>query len=707
MRGSSYSYSGTILTNNENILSRRSVEQLPASTQTSQNSNNFVDDNASWTDYAVDDDGNGLNDRLVIDLGMVNPLAPNFDVYGVLRSSNGTMLCLSRNSTTGSGSYTPFDGILTLSFRGSPIQAAGLDGRYDLWIDIIPATNPLNESSPNLSLMYTTSQVYDHTMFESPSAIMVGFSDHGFDTDKDGLFDEIDISVSLSVIEAGQYSVTIFLETTSIFSPDSQRFLGYWWGYLDSGSSTIEVAVLTPVFFIERINGPYNLTLAVLSEYPTYPTFPYQQFLENAHTTADYLYSDFDPIPAYFTGNYEDRGIDSDSTGKFDQLEIIVEVNITEDGDYRINLDLTPIVSDPFNFRVYSGSTSGNWSPGLRNVSIMIDTASFYSTRVNTSYIVSNIWLYESSLGILDYRSSFYTTQFYTYDEFDLPGAFLMGNYWDQGIDTDFDGLFDQLEIIVEVNVTKTGVYDIYLTLISTVTGSDIYLYGYTSGNWTSGIRNISVMVDAFFLYSRRVNTSFEVDYIQIRNSTSQNMDKKQFVYTTRFYTYTEFDLPDAFFMGNYWVRGDDIDFDGKFEQLEILIEVHVTKSGNYRLELALRSATLNTSTNLYTSVSGYWYKGIQNISVTFDAYELFIYSTQETFEIYWLVIFDSNDNIIDQLSDSYPTQTYNSTDFDTTFGQPTTSVSTTKKGATGWTIPLLFLNFSLIKIFKRWKKKR
>ncbi|MHA1228629.1 MAG: hypothetical protein ACTSPV_18040 [Candidatus Hodarchaeales archaeon] len=705
MRGSNYTYSGNMYTDNENILSRRSVEQLPVSTQTSKGSTDFVDDNISWTDYAVDDDGNGLNDRLVIDLGTVNQSAPNFVVYGVLKSSNGTMLGLSTNSTTGSGSYTPLDGNLTLSFRGSPIKAASLDGQYDLWIDIILAS--MSESSLNLSKMYTTSQTYDHTTFESPSATMVGFSDHGIDTDRDRLLNEIDILVSLSVIKAGEYGVTVFLEKTNVFSPDSQRFSGYWWGYLDSGSSTIEVAVLTSAFCIEKINGPYNLTLAVLSEYPPYTPFPYQQFLENAHTTADYSYSNFDPVPAYFTGNYEDRGVDSNFDGLFDQLEIIVEVNVTEDGDYAINLDLVPIVFDPNSFMVSYGSTSGYWYPGLRNVSIMIDATSFYSLRLNTSYKISNIWLYESSSsGNLDYRSSSYTTRFYNYNEFDLPGAFLRGNYWDQGIDTDFDGLFDQLEIIVEVNVTKTGDYNIYLTLKSTVTGSGVYLYGYTSGYWTSGIRNISVMVDAFSLYSRRVNTSYEVEYIQIKDFNNQIMDKKQSAYTTRFYNYDEFDLPAAFLIGNYWDLGEDIYFDGKFEQLVIIIEVNVTKSGSYKLELALRSAAFNTSTNFHKSVSGYWNKGIQNISVVCNAYELFTDFTQGAFEIYWLVIWDSNYNIIDQLYESYTTRIYNSNDFDTTFGKPTTSVSTTTKGAPGWNAPILFLSFSLILVLKRWKKK-
>jgi len=439
------------------------------------------------------------------------------------------MLCLSGNSTTGSGVSTPVDENLTLSFRGSAINAAGLNDRYKLWIAISSSTSPINESSPDLSLMYTTNQIYDHTLFESPSAIMVGFSDHGVDIDRDGLFNEIDISVSLSVIEAGMYSVTIFLEKTNIFSPDSERFSGYWLGYLEAGPSAIEVVISTSTFFIEKINGPYNVTFAVLSEYPTYPTFPYQQVLENAHTTVDYSYSDFDTVPAYLTKNCDDRGVDSDSTGKFDQLEILVEINVTEEGDYTLNLDLMPTVFDPTYLIVYYGSTSGVWSIGLRNISILIDTASVYSTRLNTSYIVSNIWVYESSIGILDYRFSFYTTRSYTYDEFDLPGAFLMGNYWDQGVDTNFDGRFDQLELLVEVNVTKTGDYDIYLTLISTATGSDIILHGYTSGYWTSGIRNISVMVDARFLYSRRINTSFEIDYIQIRNSSSQNMDKKMF----------------------------------------------------------------------------------------------------------------------------------------------------------------------------------
>ena len=304
---------GEITSYNEENLTRRSTEGFETSTQISQSVSSSIGDNTTWTDYAVDDNQNGYYDRLIIDLGEVNQSAQDFYVLGVLKSSTGTILSLTANGSMYSP-MLPYEN-LTLSFSGVSIRSSGIDGPYNLWIEIIESMNGSSPPSYDFTLMYTTNQAYDHTTFESPSATMIGFADYGRDTDGDSLLNEIVISVTLSVIDPGDYSLTIILGDVDIFSADSQRFSGIWWGYLDPGIQAVEVPIQTTGFYLENLNGPYNLSLAVLASEAN--MYGYQQMIEGTFQTAAYQYMNFDPIPAYFTGNYWDQGIDTDFDGKF------------------------------------------------------------------------------------------------------------------------------------------------------------------------------------------------------------------------------------------------------------------------------------------------------------------------------------------------------------------------------------------------------
>jgi parallel beta-helix repeat protein len=608
----------------------------------SQSSEEYLADNSTWEDYPVDDDGNGLYDRLVVDLGSPDQINEGFYVYGILKNSSGSWLGLSSSYI-----YRYFEGNITLSFTGQPINASGSDGQYEVWI-----STSTDSSEFNFSHMYTTASSYNHNDFESPSARIIDFSDYGSDTDGDSLIDEIVINVSISVKDSGYYTIAVLLGSDNPFTIESQTLLRHWSGSLNPGIENVEIRIPTYYFYSVKLNGPYTVGFAYLNR-----DISFQHFLTNAYNTSDYLYTDFDAPVTFLTGYYWDKGEDMDSDGKFDQIIIEVEVNVTQAGDYSLELFLRS--STPGTY--FSRSFSGSWGEGVQNISVVIDDPSLYYQRLNTSYIINNIGIRDSNFRTIDRAYNTYTTRIYNYTEFDLPAAFLTGSYWDQGVDMDSDGKFDQLVIDVGVNVTQAGDYSLELSLSSSIPGT--YISGSSSGSWGEGVQNVSVVIDDPSLYYQRLNTSYIINNIGIRDSNFRTNDRAYNIYTTRIYNYKEFDIPAAFLTGNYWDRGADTNVDGKFDQLVIDVEVNVTQVGDYSLELSLSSSI--PGAYLDGSSSGYWVEGVQNVSVVIDDASLYYQRLNTSYIINDVGIHDSNYTTLDRVYNPYTTRIYNYSEFD------------------------------------------
>ncbi|MHA2369643.1 MAG: hypothetical protein ACXADX_12560 [Candidatus Hodarchaeales archaeon] len=118
----------------------------------------FLPSNDTWTDYAVDDDGNGQYDRLVVNIGLLNPSSSqDLVLYSVLRDHNGYLL---------GNSYISMDEVsgrnLSLAFDGQAINASGTDGPYEVWSVLFPRDygfyNYWSRYGFDFTRMYTTTQ---------------------------------------------------------------------------------------------------------------------------------------------------------------------------------------------------------------------------------------------------------------------------------------------------------------------------------------------------------------------------------------------------------------------------------------------------------------------------------------------------------------------------------------------------------------------
>ncbi|MHA2204024.1 MAG: hypothetical protein ACW991_10085, partial [Candidatus Hodarchaeales archaeon] len=295
-----------------------------------QKNSEFLPDNSTWTDYPIDEDTNGYYDRLVINLGPPNPTDQELGVYGILNDSEGNLLGISQLYPWQIGNE------LLLSFQGQPINANGANGPYHVWVGIFRSGWWFIGDFQMLS-SYITNVNYSASDFESPNAKITGISDYGNDTDNDGTFEEIIFDLTVEVKDRGYYDLEMYLGSSAPF-PDSNRdFVRSWGGFLTPEDTTIIVKFPIQDHQFHQIQGPLNVS------YITFKLYGIDiQFLTDNHTTNSYSFESPSTY-ANLTGNYWDWGVDTDSDGKFDELVIQAEVNISLAGVYRIEMHLTTL----------------------------------------------------------------------------------------------------------------------------------------------------------------------------------------------------------------------------------------------------------------------------------------------------------------------------------------------------------------------------
>lgn len=619
------------------------------------NDNEAFLDNSTWTDYPVDDTKNGRYNRLVIDLGEHFPSNLNYGVYGVLRDSQDNLLGVSICS--------PWDirDSFQLSFAGAPINASGSSGPYIVWVGVL--TDWWDFSEVNFTLSYTTSQAYNPNEFESSAATVIGFSDYANDIDDDDYFDEIVVELTLEVSIRGNYEAYIYLDTENPLPRSDNGFFSQWNGFLTPGEEIIEFHIPRHDFQIKRRSSPYNVSLITLSFYGEY-----QQFLINAYNTSTYFYRDFNPTFVELTGNYWDQGVDTDSDGKFDQLAITIEINVTEAGNYRLTLNLRPFNYDDWYFNQWTEIYS-YWDLGIHYVRLDFDASRYYSLYNDTRFFIENINIYDSDWNDqtwADYPYT-YTTRVYSYQEFDTPKVFLTGNYWDEGQDNDLDGGYDQLVITVEINVVVAGYYRLNLRIRPQEEDDWFFVqYNESSYQLAIGIYSINLSFDASNFYSLYANSSFIVDYIDIHDTqTGEILVRVLNPYITRVYNYNEFKKPVVFLTGNFWDYGEDFDSDGKFDGVTLVIEANFTESGVFIVNYRFRANTSYSDWSEGGEIYDSWDAGIYDISMSFDTNTFYSTHQNTSYYLEHFEIIDVEWNTISFISLPFSTRIYNYTEFD------------------------------------------
>ncbi|MEM2688390.1 MAG: hypothetical protein QXR01_00870 [Candidatus Bathyarchaeia archaeon] len=339
---------------------------------------------------------------------------------------------------------------------------------------------------------------------------------------------------------------------------------------------------------------------------------------------------------AKLTGNVYDYGLDADGDGLFDYLVAEVEVDVATAGIY--NLAVHVLEGDYGRLWLYTYNRTYLGS-GLQNVNIRFFGATIRQAQINVTKLLY-VYLYDEYYCPLDYYPELNLSKTYSYTQFDEPGAKFTDAIHDEGVDTDGDGLFNYLNISVEVDVTEAGLYEVYIGGLYNSSYNYVNVYGSIKASLTTGKCWLNFLLSGFSIYASRVINVMVIDYVSLswvdtQTNISYQIDSRSWVQLSKSYNYTDFDYL-ARLTGKVSDEGVDADGNGLYNYLEAGVEIEVAEAGYYGISISGLSED-GGGFYTYKEVVDYFNIGYHTVYFEYDgvmlAYHQF--SPQSLIEIY------------------------------------------------------------------------
>ena len=275
------------------------------------------------------------------------------------------------------------------------------------------------------------------TVSESRSEFNGSFGDAGFDEDGDGLFDELRIQVGTDIDVAGRYIVTGQLRdgSGSVIETTTTE------ANLSAGAQTVTLAFSGASIFQNGEDGPFALNRLSLVEVSENDNL-IVDFIQESHTTTGYPVGDFQRPDLFLTGAFSDAGVDTDGNGRFDQLDVDVEVNVRDAGTYEWGARLVDANGSEIGFDVQSASLSS----GENSISLSFDGQQIGGNGVNGPYFVRDLLMFSRTTNANLVASEVAITEAFSFREFE-------GSEQTECIASDFQEVFNDEEARVEITV--------------------------------------------------------------------------------------------------------------------------------------------------------------------------------------------------------------------------------------------------------------
>ena len=487
-------------------------------------------------DYGSDTDGDGLYNFLVVEVEVSVSVAGYYTVeVDALRDLSYYYLWFYISNTTYLGVGVQN---VSLSFSGIRIYANKFNPNNIYGVYLYDEYHNTLDYRGYIVLP----QTYDYAFFDTGAVLTGKLYDEGVDTDSDGLYNYLKVGVEINVSDEAFYAVYVsgLVNASYYYIYDVYNSTEE---HLSPGIQVLNVSLHgAPIYasHATNISMVNSISLSVYEDHGYYQ-LDYRNYL---NLTSLYNYSEFES-PAYFTGTIYDRGVDSDLNLKYDYLEISIEINFTEAGNYYV--EVQSIIDDASHYLYIYQSVSGYFDVGVQLVNLTVYGAYLYAQHFNPRYIgFMRIYSWDHGL-VLDKLSNVPLPTPYNYMDFESH-ALLTGKISDRGVDADGDGLFDYLEVGIEINVTEAGKYEVYVgDLLEQVSGSTRHLYYSQSIEDYFDVGNHTVYLNyegSRFVYERFSPTNISsiglyeltYPYVQLGYIPSAPLSKK--------YNYTLFNPP-------------------------------------------------------------------------------------------------------------------------------------------------------------------
>lgn len=479
-------------------------------------------------DYGLDTDLNDLYEYLgvSVELTVQTPGFYTVEVSGLQDSSYNPIDVYATNSLY-LNQGTQFVDVL---LDGRTVYASGLNPSMVSSIRLYDESFNLLESMNQILL----SREYSFEEFERPAALLTGvIYDEGVDTDDDDSFDHLEVGVEVYVFSPGIFKVMI----RGLF--DSTRNTINVWGeaetYLDEGVQVVYIPLYGPSIYASGLD-PASVTFIDLYD----ESYNWLDYMFDVPLSRLYSHIEFDLPSASLTGTIYDVGVDTDSDGTFDYLEIGVEVEVIEAGDYIV--DASQLHDEHYNYINVRAQESSYLTVGTHVVALALNGPVIHASGINPSF-VAQINLWDDDLNTLDTAYDVPLSTEYSHTEFDIPGAYLTGTITDQGVDTDdpLDGTFDYLEIGVQIEVSEAGTYNVEMNMLLDEWGNFIWVWSSNTVYLETGTQYTLLQLDGPSIYMQGLNPN-KVSSLTLYDAYYNDLGSINDVPLSTTYLYTQFD---------------------------------------------------------------------------------------------------------------------------------------------------------------------
>jgi hypothetical protein len=357
----------------------------------------------SYTSEGVDIDANGLFNSLKLSVGTNVIEAGRYSLTAWLQQAGSATPIAWATITTdlAAGPQT-----VDLYFDGIVLRDAGLNGPYKVSrVEMEIGDSGLvadAADAPHITSALTAAS------FDVPQVVFNSFSDSGVDMGSDGLYDRLRVSVNVNVKTAATYTLTGELYGTNALAGVSTT------QSLSAGAQTVNLDFNGQSIYGNRQDGPYALKVRVEDGSGNLVNF------SDAAATSAYTYGQFQHSGTTFDAtSYKDQGVDTNdpSNGKYDFLQVNLDVNADQAGVYSLNANLSDSQGVVFS-RIRKDV---KLSTGVNHLSLDFSGGDILNHAVDGVYQVTALTLASVDSEAFDQHPYAYRTAAYDHNDFEAP----------------------------------------------------------------------------------------------------------------------------------------------------------------------------------------------------------------------------------------------------------------------------------------------
>lgn len=367
---------------------------------------------------------------------------------------------------------------------------------------------------------------------------------------------------------------------------------------------------------------------------------------------------------ASLTGNIYDYGEDTDSDGLYNYLVVKVEANVTVAGNYRLEVNKLKGEHE-YDYIWLSASNQTHLEAGIQNITVSFNGIAIHGSRINVTKLI-DIYFYDSAWNLLGIYSELDLTMTYEYTLFDV-GATFTGAVRDSGIDTDSDGLYDYLDLGVEVYVEDAGLYAVQVNGLANASDHYVSVYCYADIYLPQGAYYVN-----FSIYGPRIYASHVIGISTVKG-LRLDLIEQYAVYKIEYrdslplsstYDYTDFEFH-AQLTGKITDEGVDTDGNGLFNYLRVGVEINVTEAGYYGIVIV--ELVDNETNDLEIANRAENYFGLGNHTIYLDYYgPMFAYYHFSPLNLSYVHLYEVDPNVdLGEIESAMLSRTYDYTLFD------------------------------------------